>query len=185
MHQNNIFSERANNLNINKRINRFNNPYFEKEKYEEFDFNNNMKSDNFKELKFTNYTTSDKCNKYHKLQEICNKIINNIEEWDKLFIADEININKDIPKLDRIYAILCKVNGRKINRKELILKFKNLEDNEIQFFVKNEKGILKLYLVDIYHLAIEAYNKKSRRIDLNGKYKAMSKASYCISNLFK
>lgn len=175
-----------NNFNLNrfvKRVNRFTNPRFFEEEYTEFDFNNNIKSNNIQELSFTNYTSSNTCNKYLKLEEICMKIANNNNEWAKMFLADEIEIKTDIPKINRIYEIIKIVNGKEIDRESIILKFKNNEDKEIQFYIKKEKRKLKLYLIDLYHLGIEAENKKTGRIDLKGIYKARKKCSYDIINI--
>nr|DAG39816.1 MAG TPA: hypothetical protein [Caudoviricetes sp.] len=168
---------------FNKRVDRFTNPRFIKEEYEEFDFNNNIKSNNIEELYFTNYTSSNICKKYLKLEELCIKIANNNSEWTKTFVADEIDIKNDIPKLNRIYKIIQVVNREEINRKEIILKFKNVEDPEIQFYIKQEKNKLKLYLIDIYHLGIEAKNKKTKRIDARGIYNSRRKCNYDIVNI--
>jgi len=168
---------------FNKRVDRFTNPRFVKEEYEEFDFNNNIKSNNIEELYFTNYTSSNICKKYLKLEEICMKIANNNNEWTNTFVADEIDIKNDMPKLNRIYKIIQVVNREEINRKEIILKFKNVEDPEIQFYIKQEKNKLKLYLIDIYHLGIEAPNKKTRRIDARGIYNSRKKCNYNIVNI--
>lgn len=168
-----------------KRIDRFTNPRFVEEEYSEFDFNNNIKSDNIEELFFTNYTSSNICNKYIKLEEICVKIANNNNEWSKAFVADEIEIKNDLPKLNRIYEIMKIVNSKEINREDIILKFKNTEDQEIQFYIKQEDGKLKLYLIDIYHLGIEAKNKRTGRTDMKGMYKARKKCSYDIIKINK
>lgn len=179
MCQNKLFSINR----FEKRVNRFRNPIFIEEDFKWFDFNSNLKSDHFPELYFTNFLSSNSCKKYFKLEEIYNKIKLNNNEWTKLFIADEIDIEADIPKFNRLYKIIELVNHRNINREELILKFKNLEDKEIQFYIKNEKGILKVYLIDLYHLGIEAENKKTHRTDMRGIYNARKKCSYDINNI--
>ena len=175
-----------NKFNVNrfkKRINRFKNPVFVEEEYKWFDFNNNLKSDHFPELYFTNFLSSNLCNKYLKLKDICTKIKFNNNEWTKMFIPDEIEIKVDVPKINRLYKIMSLVNNKEINREEVILKFKNLEDKEIQFYIKNENGILKLYLIDLYHLGIEAENKKIHRTDIRSIYNARKKCNYDISNI--
>lgn len=166
-----------------KRVNRFKNPTFVEDKYDGFDFNNNLKSNHIKELCFTNFVSSDKCKKYYELEEICIKIAMNNKEWPKLFIADELDINKEIPKMERLYKIISIVNNGLIKENDIILKFKNLEDQEIQFYIKKENGILKLYLIDLYHLGIEAENKKIKKIDLKGNYKARQKYGYNIESI--
>lgn len=166
-----------------KRKSRFKNPIFVQESYKCFDFNNNLKSDHFAELYFTNFLSSNLCNKYSKLNEICNKIKYNNNEWIKMFVADEIDIKQDIPKINRLYKIMSLVNKKEINREELVLKFKNLKDKEIQFYIKNENGILKLYLIDLYHLGIEAENKKIHKADVRSIYNARKKCNYDIGNI--
>ena len=122
MFQNNIFTIREE---------RFKNPRFRRECVNSFSFNNMLKSDNFEELQFTNFVKSENTNKYKDLKEICDKIANNYYELDKLFSADEIDIDIDIPKLNRIFNILKKANKATIDRKKLILKYKNKKDKEI------------------------------------------------------
>lgn len=181
LQSNNTFSSNR----FTKRINRFSNPRFVEEEYTGFDFNNNIKSNDIEELSFTNYTSSNGCYKYLKLEEICIKIAKNNNEWSKMFLADEVEIKADIPKINRIYKIMKIVNNKDIDRENIILKFKNNEDKEIQFYIKKEKSKLKLYLIDLYHLGIEAENKKTGRTDLKGIYKARKKCSYDIININK
>ena len=127
-----------------KRINRFSHPTFVNEVYVGFDFNNNLKSNRIEELKFTNFVSSNRCKKYCELEKICIKIYKNKEEWCKLFVADEIEISREIPKMDRVYNIIGKINDKSIHNDELILKFKNLKDPELQFYVKNERWGAKI-----------------------------------------
>lgn len=121
-----------------KRVDRFKNPIFIEESYDTFDFNGNLKSTNIPKLNFTNFTSSNLCKKYLDLKEICLCINANNSKWEKLFLADEVNMSIDIPKINRIYQIISIVNNREIERDELILKFRNIQDKEIQFFIKKE-----------------------------------------------
>nr|DAT55214.1 MAG TPA: hypothetical protein [Caudoviricetes sp.] len=179
MCQNNKFSINR----FKKRVNRFSNPTFVEEEYKWFDFDDNLKSNHFPELYFTNFLSSNLCNKYLKLHDICTKIKLNNNEWIKMFVSDEIEIKTDIPKINRLYKIISLVNNKEINRNELVLKFKNLEDKEIQFYIRNENGVLKLCLIDLYHLGIEAENKKIHRSDIRSIYNARKKCTYDISNI--
>ena len=88
------------------------------------------------------------------LKDIYSKITENAQELEVLFKVDELDISADIPKCNRMYAIISKANNNKINRNDLILKFKNRLDPEIQFFIKKEHTILKVYLIDLYYLMI-------------------------------
>lgn len=163
-----------------KRENRFTNPTFVNEEYYVFDFNNNLKSNHLQQLEFTNYVSSNKCKKYMTLEEICKRIYKNEKEWEKLFVADEIDISKNVPKLERIYKIISNVNNDIVDKKELILKFKYIDDMEIQFYIKNNNGTLKLYLIDLYHIGIEATNNKNGRTDRKGIYRARKKCNFDI-----
>ena len=168
---------------INVRTNRFKNPKMIVQQYEKFDFNNNIKSDHIKELEFTNFVKTNTCKKYCTLLDICKKINNNEKEWDKLFVADEIDINVEIPKLHRLYKILNAVNNKEINRKELILKFKYIEDKEIQFYIKKENETLKLYLIYLYHIGIEAVNRKIGIADRKKIYRARKECKCDIKEI--
>ena len=181
MQQSNLFKSKT----FSKRINRFNNSTFIEETYKSFDFNNNLKSDNLEDLEFTNFVSSNICKKYLILTNICQQISKNEKELDKLFVADEIDINVDIPKLNRIYDIINIVNNKQISREKLILKFKYLKDQEIQFYINNDNGVLKLYLIDLYHIGIEATNKRTGRNDRKGIYNARKKYKFDIKEIQK
>lgn len=172
--QNNLFKANK----FRKRINRFKNATFVKEKYKYFDFNNNIKSNHIKELEFTNFVKTNTCKKYCTLLDICKKIRRNEKEWDKMFVADEIDITIEIPKLDRLYKIINVVNNKKTDRNKLVFKFKYLEDKEIQFYVEKENDVLKLYLIDLYHIGIEAMNKKIGMANRKRMYNA-TKEFHC------
>ena len=162
---------------IQLRVNRFNSPTFIVEAYNSFDFNNNLKSVHLKDLEFTNYVSSKECKKYKDLQNICTRINHNKNELENLFIADELENNTSVLKYERLLKILSAINNRQITQNEIILKFKNIVDNEIQFYIKNENGTFKLYMVDMYHIGIEAVNRKTGRADRKGIYNARKKYS--------
>lgn len=168
---------------IQLRVNRFNNPTFISETYNSFDFNNNLKSVHIEDLEFTNYVSSKECKKYKDLEEVCMKISRNKNELENLFVADELGKSISILKYERLLKILSAINNRQINQTEIILKFKNIEDNEIQFYIKNESGNFKLYMIDMYHIGIEATNKKTGRADRKGIYNARKKCSCDIAEI--
>lgn len=166
------------------RKNRFsNNRIYESEEYTEFDFNNNLKSDKFEELEFTNFLSSNQCKKYNLLLEICQKLYSNCKNLNKLFIPDEFDSGKHNSK--RVYDIISAVNNKKIDNKQVIYKLKNKDDKEIQFYISKENSILKLYLIDIYHIVIEATNGKIGKADRKGIYKARKKCHYDIKEIQK
>ena len=49
--------------------------------------------------------------------------------------------------------------------------------------LKMNGGVLKLYLIDLYHLGIEAVNRKTGRRDLKGIYQARKKCEYDIKKI--
>lgn len=170
---------------IQLRVNRFNNPTFISEGYNSFDFNKNLKSVHLKDLEFTNYVSSKECKKYKDLQDICIRINRNKNELENLFIADELGNDTSILKYERLLKILSAINDRQIDQEEVILKFKNIADNEIQFYIKNENGNFKLYMIDMYHIGIEAVNRKTGRADRKGIYKARKECSCDIAEIQK
>lgn len=181
MQTNNIIKK---NKNIfNSRISKYTENRFQKEKYLEFDFNDCLKSDNFGDLKFTNYVKSNQTKKYKKLLDICIELEKDINILDKKFQAREIEHNVNKIKLERLYKIISRVSNEVIGNTTEILKYKNKEDPEIQLFIKKENQILKLYLVDLYHLYMEVPNFKTGRADLGGIYKAHKDMQYCISTI--
>lgn len=156
---------------------------FEEREYEKFDFNGNLKSDHIEDLQFTNYTSSNICNKYLKLKEICQIINEDSKQIDKLFLPTETDISTDIPKMNRIYKIINAVNNKEIERKELIIKCMCFEDKAIQFYIRKEDNILVLYLIDLYHIGIEGENKDTGRTDRVGIYNASKKFTYDIKDI--
>ena len=167
-----------------KRINRFsNNTRFVKEEYNKFDFNNNLKSNKIEELKFTNYLSSNRCNKYFLLLEICAELYKNNNSINKIFVLDEFDPYRYHSK--RVYDIMNTVNYKKIKKKTIIYKLKSRVDPAIQFYVVREKNILKLCLIDIYHIVIETVNKKIGKADRVTIYSKREKCNYDIKNIQK
>ena len=174
---------KANTIQI--RVNRYKNTRFDSVKYKKFDFNNNLKSTHLKELEFTNYVKSKNCKKYVKLRDICKSIILSKSELEILFEADELDDKTSVLKYERMLKIISAINNMKVSKEEVILKFKNRDDKEIQFYIKNENGIFKLYMIDMYHIAIEATNKKTGRADRKGIYRARCFYEYDIKEIQK
>ena len=164
-----------------KRINRFsNNVRFVKEEYHSFDFNNNLRSSKFEDLEFTNYLSSNQCNKYFTLLEICKNLKMNYS-INKLFIPDEFDSNRYNSK--RVYDIINKVNNKIVNKTITIYKLKCKIDPAIQFYVSKESNSLKLYLIDLYHIVIETINYRTGKADRVAIYKKRKKCNYDIKNI--
>lgn len=166
-----------------QRENRFkNNVFFTSKEYDSFCFNGNLKSDHYPDLKFTNFVNSREKKIYKELREICVKLITSVNALEHYFIADEIKLSGN-SKINRLYQIMTRVNKKEIGSKNCILKFKNKEEPQMQFYIQNDSGKLKVILIDLYHLGIEAKNWKIGKYDLNGAYKANKKCKFDINNI--
>lgn len=174
MQENNVFYQR---------VGRFTSqPKAKKEEFEKFEFNNNLKSNKIEELEFTNYLSSNKCNKYFVLLEVCKNLYNNCY-INKYFVVDNFNWTKLNAK--RVQDIINTINCEQIKENTVIYKLKNKEDQEIQFYVTKENNTLKLQLIDIYHIAIEAINVRTGKADRKGIYKARKNSSFDIKEIQK
>lgn len=47
----------------------------------------------------------------------------------------------------------------------------------------NDDGVIDLYLIDLYHLAINAYNYKTNKYELDEHYKNAENYKKCISKI--
>lgn len=164
------------------RTNRFKSAIFNQEEYDFIDFNGNLKSVNLEELKFTNFVNSSEKKIYKELKEICISLLTSNTIFNNSFLADEIKELKS-KKIQRLYDIISKVNGRKVKPEEAILKFKNKNNPELQFYIKKDGKILKVFLIDLYHLGIDAKHKAFGKYDLVGRYNAYKKCKYDIANI--
>lgn len=166
-----------------ERKNRFtDNTLFIPKEYNSFCFNGNLKSDNFGDLNFTNFVNSKEKKKYKDLKMLCIELLNCTNALEKHFIADEVKTSSTA-KIARLNNIISRVNKEEINIQNQILKFKNREDPEIQLYIQNDDGELKVLLIDLYHLGIEAFNLKIGKWDLLGAYRANKECKYDISNI--
>jgi len=173
MQENNVFYVRKNRFTSNVK--------YDQEEYSSFDFNNNLKSDIIDVLEFTNYLSSNQCNKYFLLTEICKKLYINYKNLNKYFVPDEFNANRH--NSQRVFDIMDVVNNDTINRKLLIYKLKCRSDDELQFYVSIENKTMKLYLIDVYHIVIEATNHRIGKANRKQIYEKRKKCSYDIKEI--
>lgn len=165
------------------RQNRFKNPQIHDERFEFIDFNGNFKSDNFEHLQFTNYIKSKEKKIYSQLKDIYVNLTTSCSAFRNDFIADELELTSNSSeKLVRLTNIISLVNFQTISNEDTIIKFKYIPNNEIQFYMKKENDILKLYLIDVYHLGIDAKNKWGI-YDLPHRYKINKDYTYDIKNI--
>lgn len=162
--------------------------------FQKFDFNGNWHSEHLKEEKFTNYIKSYNENTYYKiLDQLFQKLYyDNYNLLDE-FQLEENNYSEISAETKRLKRIIMKTNNIKnleyiplIN--ELIpvryLKEKEKRYRGIRLFVSiGEDGYIDLYLVDLYHLAINAFNNTTGRHDLERNYNSNKDCSKCISKI--
>lgn len=179
--KNNIVKNRYNRFG-----NIFNETYTKEEPFDTLDFNNSLKSINVDNLYFTNFFTSNITIKYNNYRELYKKYLNNINIFNDLLAGDEIN-NTNQNMLERLCDILSIANNNeKITIFDLvknIRKYKLKKDNEMQLYIKKEDSNLYVYLIDIYHLAIPAINKKTGKNDYKKIYEKRKKANCCLSEI--
>lgn len=175
------------------RHNRFGNTFdkptiIEEQTYEIIDFKDSLKSIKIPELYFTNFFTSNKCQRYDYFKELYSKYKNNANIFNDLLIGDEIqDSNKE--KLNRLCSIMSNANNNESitiqNLVQNILKFKFKKEVTMQLYIKKEGNICHVYLVDLYHLGIPATNQITGRSDYKKVYQKRQKADCCLSNIKK
>lgn len=158
--------------------------------YKEFLFNGNLHSSKIEEEKFTNFVRSYENSYFNILQEIFDKLYQDNYDFFQEFQLEE-NFYSEISKeTKRLNRIIKKVNNieevPEIN--EMIpvqyLKKKDKRYNGIRLFVHvSEDGYIELYLIDLYHLGIDAYNVSTNSYDLDRNYNSNEDCNKCISKI--
>lgn len=162
-------------------------------KFKYFNFNGNLHSEKIEKEKFTNYLSSYENTLYKILEGIFNKLQKDEYEFLNEFELDEYEASEYTGESQRLKRIIANVN-RISNIDELpkIDKFKpvkRLRKEEkrydgIRLFVHTrEDGIIDLYLIDLYHLAIDAFNFKTGHYDLDRNYNSAKEYKKCISKI--
>lgn len=159
--------------------------------FEKFIFNGNLHSNHIEKEKFTNYIRSYEGNTYYKiLKNIFDKLYydnyNILEEFE----LEENNYSEISSETQRLKRIIKEVNNienvKEIN--EMIpvqhLKEKQKRYKGIRLFVNiRENGYIDLYLIDLYHLGINAYNSNTGNYDLQRNYNTNKDCKKCISKI--
>lgn len=160
--------------------------------FDEFVFNGNWHSEKIGDEKFTNYIKSYENKYYIVLDKIFEKLYNDNYNFLDEFELDEYEASEFTSQSKRLKRIIKKANNIK-EEVELpaIHKFKPTRKQRkidkiydgIRLFVSedDEQGIIELYLVDLYHLAIDSENYSIGMHDLNKLYKSKEDFSKCIS----
>ena len=141
-------------------------------------------------LSFTNFLSSNNCEKYKNIKryyELSKKL--NFSFLEKEFYSNEYTIGNDT-KNKRLRSLILETTGELLNDIELtnIIKYKNKNDKELQFFIKYDSSadIGYVYLIDIYHMVIPTKQIEKGKIippDPKRHYKGISKKVKHKTNL--
>ncbi len=162
--------------------------------FEKFEFNGNLHSSHIEEEKFTNYIRSYGENTYYKiLSELFDKLYYDNYSFFDEFQLEENNYSDVSPETKRLKRIIMQVNNIKDEKNlpvinEMIpvqyLKNKQKRYKGIRLFVNvRENGYIDLYLIDLYHLGINAYNVTTGKYELERNYKSNKDCKKCISKI--
>lgn len=161
--------------------------------FEKFIFNGNLHSDKIEEEKFTNFLRSYEGKIYEILQDLFNKLYYDNYNLFNEFELDENNYSKTSPETMRLKRIIMHTNNIKniedIPEINELIPVKHLKEKEkrykgIRLFVHiTEDGYIDLYLIDLYHLGINAYNTTTKKYDLNRNYSSNEDCTRCISKI--
>src|SRR5574344_2262 len=162
--------------------------------FAKFEFNGNWHSSNIEDESFTNFINSYGDNTYYK---ILNDLFSELF-YDKYNFFDKFQLEEnyysetsaETKRLKKIIMITNNINN--INNVPLInelIPVKHLKDKEkrykgIRLFVNiRENGYIDLYLIDLYHLGINAYNITTGKYDLKRNYNSNKNCKKCISKI--
>lgn len=153
-------------------------------KYKDFYFNGNLYSIHIQDEMFTNFVNSYDKKIYKEVEEIFDKIYMKKFPLDKLLklVENETGTGKE-----RLNRIIKKMGIEKVPS---LMKFipyhikndKTLDTVRIYVYYDKERKEFYLYLVDLYHLGIDARNTQGR-YDLKHRYETYSKCKKCISKI--
>ncbi len=162
--------------------------------FKKFVFNGNLYSIKIPEEKFTNYIRSYDGNTYFK---ILKKLFDRLY-YDNYDIFDDFELEENYyseisPETLRLKRIIMKTNDIKniesvpmINE---LIPVKHLKEKEkrykgIRLFVNvREDGYIELYLIDLYHLGIDAFNLTTQNYNLGRNYNSNEDCKKCISKI--
>lgn len=162
--------------------------------FKKFEFNGNWHSDHLKEEKFTNYIKSYGKNTYYQiLDQLFQKLYYDNYNLLEEFELEENNYSEISSETQRLKRIIMKTNNIKdincIPTINELIPVKHLKEKEkrykgIRLFVNiREEGYIDLYLIDLYHLGINAFNTTTGRYELDRNYNTNKDCKKCISEL--
>jgi len=161
--------------------------------FEKFEFNGNWHSNHISEEKFTNFLRSYEGNINFILKDLFQKLYDdNYSIWDDFQLEENCysEISQETKRLKRIIAEVNNLNRVAIipEINELIpvkrLKDKKKQYKGIRLFVNiRENRYVDLYLIDLYHLAINAYSSDTGSYNLDRNYNSNKDCNKCISKI--
>lgn len=161
--------------------------------FKKFEFNGNLHSSHIEEEKFTNFVRSEKNTYYIILKDLVNKLYFDNYNFFNEFQLEENNYSEISPETQRLKRIIMKVNNIKnikdiptINEMIPVMHLKKQDKRYqgLRLFVNiRENGYIDLYLIDLYHLGINAYNIKTGKHELDRNYNTNKDCSVCISKI--
>ena len=161
--------------------------------FEKFIFNGNLHSIHMEREKFTNYIKSEGNAYYKILKNLFDKLYYDDYNLFNEFELEENNyseISTDTLRLKRIIMETNDINDiNKIPKINELIPVRYLKEKErryqgIRLFVNiRENGYIDLYLIDLYHLGINAYNMKTQNYNLDRNYNSNKDCKICISKI--
>lgn len=155
-----------------------------------FVFNGNFHSNKIKEEKFTNFIRSYENGYYPILKELFRKLYEDQYSFFSEFQLEESNYSEISSNAKRLRRIIQKVNHiEEIPKINELIPVQRLKDEDkrykgIRLFVNIRKdGYIVLYLIDLYHLGIDAYHVATGNYDLDRNYKSNEDCQKCISKI--
>lgn len=144
-------------------LNRYDNPIRTIEEYSKLELDYAMKSINKEEFKFTNFVKSDQSNQYKLLKELYVDYKKGKNILDKFEAYDIEVFSRNTKRLSDIlsYNNMEKFNNNRISN---ILKYQLKEgNNTLRIYIEKESAnnncVLKVRLIDLFHLAIPARHR--------------------------
>lgn len=161
--------------------------------FKKFEFNGNLHSNHIENEKFTNFIKTKGNMYYSVLEKTIDKIYSENYNFLKEFQLEENNYSEISEATQRLKRIIMEVNNiknikdvPKINEMILVKYLKKQEKRykTLRLFVNiRENGYIDLYLIDLYHLGINAYNNNTGKYDLDTNYNTNKDWDVCISNI--
>lgn len=161
--------------------------------FKTFSFNGNLYSNKFEDEKFTNYISSYENQYYKILTDLFDKL-----NYDNYIFLDEFELDEYISSeyteaSKRLKRIIMKANNIKDEtllpkidkfKPTKFMRRKEKRFDGIRLYVSIDNvGNIDLYLIDLYHLAIDAFNHNLGKYDLDGNYKTKKEYNKCISKI--